>query len=139
MKTCIVVGRHKFLPDQERDVKEKLGCGELVYVKQVNDINKDILGLAKEKGAAAIVVQALPLPLMAQLLSQRGRPPVYFLKMEARGLVESKEEAEEWQRAKPGSRIYLPPPPTGGGYRLMEYVGPFLEKRVVIEEEPVDP
>ena len=138
MGKCLLIGRHKLLPAQERDILEKLKCEDLIRVPHVGDIVRDVIERAKSEGVDKIIVQALPLSLMAQLLTHRERPDVYFLKMEGRGVVDSEEEAKEWVGQASDRRIYLPPPPTGGGYRLVEYVGLFKQKRIVIEEEPID-
>ena len=79
----ITIGRHEYTPLQ-RKLLEKTGLTEEVKrVVQVDDV-REVVGEAEKLGAV-IVIQALPMHVLAQLLQAASRAgiPVYSFRIEA--------------------------------------------------------
>ena len=127
----IVVGRHKFTSVQVR-LLEKAGLtDEVGRIAQVED-PVDVIKRARELGADAIVVQALPMHLLAQLLQAATRAgiPVYGFKIQPVAMVGIDEEC-------PAEADVEIPNPRAGNKRCNKTVA--LERliRVLIETQPV--
>jgi len=68
----ITIGRHRF-SDRQIELLRKIGLtDEVARVETVTNVS-DVIKLAQERGAKAIVVQGLPLPILAQLLAEASR------------------------------------------------------------------
>lgn len=136
----ILVGRHRLLPGQEQAIKRYLGTDyEAIRVPHVAEPLKDVIEKALFFGAKAVIVQGLPLPVMAELVMEAKKEgiPVLFLKMRGAGVVPNEETAKQWVAEDPDNRTYLPPTRTGEGYRLLEFDGLYLQHGVEIKEEKV--
>jgi len=127
----IVIGRHRFTPVQIQ-LLQKLGLTEEVArVQQISDV-ADVLKLAKEKGADAIVIQALPMHLLAQLLTvaNRANIPVYGFRIEAVTIVPIT------QRCPAEADVEIPDP-RSGNKRCSKTLALQRLKRIVVEAEDV--
>lgn len=89
----ITVGRHKYTPAQ-KTLLERAGLTEEVGRIQHVDNPTEVTSRAKELGAA-IVIQALPIPVLASLLqaAKRAGVQVYGFRLKPVGLFKSRDEA----------------------------------------------
>ena len=126
----ITIGRHPFTPRQ-KELLAKAGLKEEVArVVQVNDVN-EVIVKAKEVNAKAIVVQALPMHLLAQLLQATNRAgiPVLQFEMETIASVKAEEKCPE------GTEVERPA--EGGFKRCIRTKRLVRVKRIVVETEPI--
>ena len=123
--TFVTVGRHSFTASQ-RTLLERVGLVAEVHRFQSVRDTIEVVEKARELGASAIVVQGLPLPLLAQLLQHASRAgvPVYAFRTEAIGLFPSREEAE-----RAGADIVIPS--SEGSFRALRTVA--LQRLVKIQ------
>jgi hypothetical protein len=116
----ITIGRHEFTGRQLK-LLAKIGLThEVERIEQVSDI-PSIVKKAQEKGTP-IIVQALPMHLLAQLvqIANRARIPVYSFEIQSIGIAKSREEAEEL--AKQHNADIILPDPKSGTYRVSKTV-----------------
>ena len=95
----ITIGRHKFT---ERQLKllELVGLKEeKARIGNVKD-TKDVIAIAKEKGADTIVIQGLPPSLLMQLLqhAKRENIKVLMFRIQAITVTDNEEEAKKIAR-----------------------------------------
>jgi len=134
---AILVGRHSLLESQVKTLYE----AEIEIIGQVSQVPtepqklQEFINELKQKGVKALVVQALPLHLIAQLLQHFE---IYIFKMEAIAVSESLEEAKKIMELKPTHRIILPSRVgEKESYRVLEFKGLFKIKEIKVVEEPV--
>ncbi|MFA4798730.1 hypothetical protein [Pyrococcus kukulkanii] len=122
-RKVIVIGRHEFTEVQKRLI-EKAGLQKIKQIQHVNDITK-LIQEAKELNAD-ILVQAMPMHLLAQLLSSASREgiTVYSFKLEPVGLFDTEEAAR-----RSGADVIVPS--REGTYRGMKTRA--LQKLIRIE------
>ena len=130
MSKYIVIGRHRFTPVQEELLRKAGLVEEVARIQQLEDINAVVQRAAQE--SAAIVVQALPMHLLAQLLSAANRAgvSVYAFKIEAVATVPMNEEC-------PAEADVVIPDPRSGNKRCSRTVALQRLKRIVVEAEDV--
>jgi len=131
----LVVGRHNFTPVQVKLLEAVGLIEEVARVEQVDNAGA-VISMAKEVGAEAIVVQALPMHLLAQLLQAaiRADIPVYGFRIETVGLYQTREEAEEVAK-RVGADILLPS--REGTWRVARTAALQQLKRIIVEAEDV--
>jgi len=130
MTKYIVIGRHKFTDKQVR-ILEKVGLTEEIErIAKLEDINS-VVQKAKENNAV-ILVQALPMHILAQLLSNASRNgiEVYAFKIEAVTTVGINEKCPE------ECDIEIPDP-RSGNKRCSKTVALQRLKRIIVEAEDV--
>ena len=135
MRRFITIGRHAYTPAQAR-LLSIAGLGpEVGRIAHLRD-PREAVEMASQKGAQAIVVQALPLPLLAQLLSlaRRAGVEVYGFRVEAVGLYPTREAAEE-AASRLGADIVSPS--REGSWRVARTAALQRLKRIVVEAEDV--
>lgn len=132
----VVVGRHKFTSRQEKLLEEAGFTVQTARIEQMQS-PQEVVEKAKETGASAIVVQALPMHLLAQLLQHASRAgmSVYSFRIEAVATINSEEEARKIAE-ETGADIVLPDP-RSGNYRVSKTVALQKVKRIVVEAEDV--
>lgn len=91
----IVVGRHSFTSYQEELLRKAGLTEEVGRVVTVSDV-RAVVQEAKEKGAGAIVVQALPPHLLAQLFAEAKKAglDIYIFEMDYANAKVFSSEAE---------------------------------------------
>ena len=126
----ITIGRHKYTPKQEELLRRAGLTQEIERIAQVNNVN-DVVTKARELGAA-IVVQALPMHILAQLLTvaQRNNVPVYAFRIQALDTVPLDESC-------PSEADIEVPDPRSGNKRCSKTAALQRLKRIVVEAEDV--
>jgi hypothetical protein len=126
----VTIGRHPFT-QRQTDLLRKAGLvEEVARIVQVNNVN-EVVELAKQKGAEAIVVQALPMPLLMQLLQAAAKAniSIHQFEMETFATVPASEGCPE------GTEIERP---SEGGYKRCVRTKRLVRvKRIVVETETV--
>jgi hypothetical protein len=126
----VTIGRHPFT-QRQLNLLRKAGLEEEVArVVQVNNVN-EVVELAKQKGAEAIVVQALPVPILMQLLQAAQRVGVMVLQFE----METVATVRENERCPEVAEVERPS--EGGMKRCIRTRRLVLVKRIVVETETV--
>jgi len=133
---AVLIGRHQLLPAQI----QTLTSAQIEITKQVPQVPTEpqqlqqFIQQLKQEGVEAIVIQALPPHLIAQL---QQHFTIFMLKMEAVKTTESEEEAEALKAQAPEKRVILQ---SALGekktFRVVEFKGLFKVK-LIIQEEPV--
>ncbi len=132
----VLVGRHSLLPAQERALRE-LGMEVVEQVAQIDDPRKFVEELQDVEG---IVIQVLPLSLLAQMLplaKKRGIKIFMFEQGKAK-IFDSEEEAKRFVEEAPDRRVMLASP-TDNIFRVVEFTGVAEVKNIKIETEKVWP
>ena len=130
MSRYIVIGRHKFTPVQTR-LLEKAGLKEEIErIQMLENINEVVQKAAQNN--AAIVVQALPMHILAQLLNAANREavPVYAFKIEAVATVPLDSNC-------PNDCDIEVPDPRSGNKRCSRTAALQRLRRIVVEAEDV--
>ena len=132
----LVVGRHRFT-DRQLRLLEKAGLTE--EVKRIATVEDpvDVVLQAVELGVDAIVVQSLPMELLARLVDAADSEfiPVYTFKIEAIATASNMEEAEEIARREKADIIL--PDPRSGNIRVSKTVALQRVLRIVVETREV--
>jgi len=103
---AVLIGRHQLLPAQ-MEALQKIKIEVIEQIPQVPTEAQQIVEFVKqlkEKGVEALVIQALPPHLIAQL---QQHFTILVLKMEVVATVKSKEEAEKIKAQAPEKRVIL--------------------------------
>lgn len=130
-RPIVVIGRHEFTPRQ-KELLRKAGLNPENETKRIIQLNNPQEAVESAKAAsAAIVVQALPLPLLAQLLQAAARAgvEVYGFRMETIASVPVNENCPE--------STEIERPAEGGVKRCVRTAALQRLKRIVIEAEDV--
>ncbi|RLG82389.1 MAG: hypothetical protein DRO09_00390 [Thermoprotei archaeon] len=135
MTGVIVVGRHKFTPRQE-ELMRRAGLKEVARIQMIENVG-DVVEKAKMFGAH-ILVQALPLPLLSQLLSftRREGVKVYGFDIQAIETFEGTYEEAKKRAEELGADIVVPDP-RSGNVRISKTRALVLFKRITVESEDV--
>jgi len=130
-----IIGRHSLLPSQQKALESL----QVKIVKQIPQVPTDQKALEqfihelKSQGIEALIIQALPIDLLAKLLPHFT---IYFMKMQAVATVESEEEAKKIIEQAPDKRVAIPAPNRDKKtFRIMEFIGITKIKKIVVEEE----
>lgn len=130
-RPIVVIGRHEFTLRQ-KELLRKAGLNPEAEAKRIVQLNNPAEAVEAAKQAnAAIVVQALPLPLLAQLLQAANRAgvEVFNFRMETFATVPAEQACPE------GTEIERPA--EGGHKRCVRTAALQRIKRIVIEAEDV--
>jgi len=126
----LLVGRHN-LTERQKELLKKVGLEKMVT--RIETVNNPIqvVAEAKRTGAEAIVVQGLPMHIMASIINSASREgmPVLAFEMEQVGLVSNESEIPE------NAEVVLPS--REGTIRILRTARLVMLKRVVIEKEVV--
>ena len=116
----VLVGRHQLLEGQKKALDE-LG---IEVVEQVVNIDnpQEFVQRAANLGVDVIVIQALPLPILAQILQSAKRHgiKVYMFNQGKAEIFDSKEDAEKYVQELPEYRVLLASP-TDNKFRVVEF------------------
>jgi len=129
-KSFITIGRHRFT-ERQLQLLQKAGLKEEIErIQQVNSVD-EVVQKAAQRGAA-IVVQALPLPLLAQLLAaaNKANVPVYGFRIEALATL------SVYSKCPSVADIEIPDP-RSGNKRCSMTVALQKLKQIVVEAEDV--
>ena len=126
----VTIGRHPFTATQKKLLMMAGLTEEAARIPQLGS-PADAIKEARERNAGAIVVQALPMHLLAQLLQAAGRAgiPVYSFKMRTLATL------PEGQACPPGTEVERPA--EGGMKRCVATEALQRLKRIVVEAEEV--
>ena len=131
MTRFVTIGRHEFTPRQKQ-LLQKAGLAE--EAERIAHVNNpaEVVKIAKERGAKAIVVQALPMHILAQLLQAAQREGIEVLQFQMETLATVKEneacpKGTEVESEVRGSELK----------RCIRTKALVRVKRIVIETEPV--
>ena len=140
MPKAVIIGRHRLLPAQKRDL-QLLGADETIQAPTLDEENleQQVREWAAQ-GTRYIIVQALPLRLLLRLHKAATQHGIEILipRMEHVALADTREEAEAIIAEAPDKRTYL----QGRGdekIRIIEFHGWEKIKRLEAELEPATP
>ena len=116
----VLVGRHQLLEGQKKALDE-LGIQIEKQVVNIDDPQKFVQEVAN-LGVDVIVIQALPLPILAQILQSAKRHgiKVYMFNQGKAEIFDNKEEAEKYIQELPEYRVLLASP-TDNKFRVVEF------------------
>jgi len=137
MAKAILVGRHQLLPAQEQAIRD-LGLEIIERVEQIDRAKVSTL----PQGVEALVIQAIPLSILADILPvARGRQiKILLMEQEALGRdLLPVEEAEKLIREAPDRRVALRALTPNGEerVRVVEFRRIVEVKDIKIERETV--
>ena len=135
----VTVGRHPFT-ERQRELLRRAGLDEEVArVQHVESVEK-VVELAKSLGAA-IVVQALPLPMMVELVEEARRSgvPVYAFRIENVALLpaETYEEARKLAEERDADLFVYDPDTKTVRLRRTTALQRVRRFRVILEAEDI--
>ena len=121
---AVIIGRHELLPGQLEQLK-KLGVIETKYVASLPEDAVELQSVIeqwREQGVKAVIVQALPLRILARLweLCSRHGIDVVTAEMVTVGLARNEGEAKALVEARPDVRTYVRSP-TDKVIRVIEF------------------
>ena len=138
MPRAIVIGRHRMMPAQVEELREK----GIDAIEQVAKIEEDEIPQLVETWARNdvryIVIQALPLALLYKLFREARKAGIDLIIawMDTVAVTEDEEEARKLVQEKPDRRTYLKAP-GDKAIRVIEHRKWMKIKRLEVELEPL--
>jgi len=128
---AFLVGRHKLLEAQSRGLEE-LGFEIVGQVVNIDD-PVEFINSVVQKGAEAVVIQALPLSLLAQILplAKRNNIKIFMFEQGRAQIFNDEEEARKFVEEAPDRRILLISA-TDQRFRVVEFTGVVEVKEIKV-------
>jgi len=126
----VIIGRHSLTSKQEELLKKAFGEYNVIGRIATLDLSNETQ-VAMLRSADAVVIQTLPVDLIAQVLKVTDKP-VYIFDIKALGVVTSKEAIEEAVRS--GADIVNIDPRTGNARVAMTVSLSRIKKVEIIKE-----
>ena len=133
---AVLVGRHDLLEAQKKAL-DVLNVEIVKKVEQISDVNEFVNEVINSK-ANVVVIQALPISILAQILTplQRNGVRILMFEMGNAKLFDSKQDAEKYVNEAPEKRVLLSTT-TDNKWRVVEFTRVVEVKRIEIVTEVV--
>ena len=133
---AVLVGRHDLLEAQKKAL-DVLNVEIVKKVEQIDDVNEFVNEVVNSK-ANVVVIQALPISILAQILTplQRNGVKILMFEMGNAKLFDSKQDAERYVNEAPEKRVLLATT-TDNKWRVVEFTRVVEVVRVEIVTEVV--
>ena len=134
MKRILVIGRHSLTNRQKKLLEKAFGKFQIVASVATVNPNNPMSTLANYPSYDAILVQTLPLSILA-LLVRDSKKPIYMFEIEAVDVVTSQNVAE--QVAKDNDADIITPDPRTGNFRVAKTTKLMYVSAIRIETQTI--